>query len=73
MVRQLQRFRVGDIIRMPHYATCGGFRCWKVIAEILGGVKQEGTYQLQPLDVSDNETIQVPCLILESHPEITRI
>ena len=69
----MQRFRIGDVIRIPHYPTCGGFRCWKVMAETLGGVKQEGTYNLQCIDVHENETIQVPCIILETHPGIQRI
>jgi hypothetical protein len=71
--REIQRFTVGDVIRMPHYPTCGGFRCWKVIGEHLGGVKQEGTYELLPLDVVGNEAVHVPCLMLETHPEIVRV
>jgi hypothetical protein len=70
--REAKTFVVGDTIRMPHYATAGGFRVWKVIGQYLGGTRQEGTYALQPLDVVDNQPIQVPCIILETHPGIER-
>lgn len=70
---EIQKFTVGDVIRMQHYPTCGGFRCWKIIGQYLGGVKQEGTYELFPLDVNGNEPIQVPCLMLETHPGIVRV
>lgn len=39
----------------------------------LGGEWQEGTYHLVPVDVHDNETIHVPCIILETHPSIERV
>ena len=68
-----QRYHVGDTIRMKHYSTAGGYRVWHVIGVYLGGLKQEGTYELRPLDVSDNKTIQVPCLMLETHPSIERV
>ena len=63
-------FRVGDTIRMPHYETIGGYRVWLVQGVHLGGLFQEGTYRLKCVDVHDNETIHVPCIILETHPEI---
>lgn len=62
-----KQYRVGDVIRLPHYETAGGFRVWQVVAVKLGGTKQEGTYELIPLDVHPNETIEVPCLMLETH------
>lgn len=71
--------KVGDTIRMPHYnkdvGFCGfcGFRVWSVQAVNLGGEFQESTYALAPVDVHENELIQVPCIILETHPEIERI
>ncbi len=65
-------FTVGDIIRIPNYDTCKGYRVWKVIGVYLGGLKQEGTYELFPLDVSENKTIQVPCIMLETHPLVKR-
>lgn len=68
-----QKFTVGDVIRMPNYKTAGGFRCWKVVGQHLGGEKQEGTYELYPLDVLCNENVQVPCLILETHPGVVRV
>lgn len=70
---EIKPFNCGDVLRMQHYPTCGGFRCWKVIGVHLGGIKQEGTYELLPLDVTGNERIQVPCLMLETHPAITRV
>jgi hypothetical protein len=70
---KMQQFTVGDVIRMEHYATCGGYRCWKIVGMHLGGEKQEGTYELEPLDVYGNELIHVPCLMLESHPGIYRV
>lgn len=66
-------FKVGDTIRMPHYETSGGFRVWQVQGVHLGGTFQEGTYRLMPVDVHDNEPIHVPCIILETHPEIERV
>ena len=68
-----QKFTVGDIIRMPNYGTVGGYRCWKIIGPYLGNVKQEGTYELYPLDVNCGENVQVPCIILETHPHIVRV
>ncbi len=70
---KIQQFMIGDVIRLPNYETCGGFRCWKIVGHHLGVVKQEGTYNLLCLDVSPNSEIQVPCLILESHPFVARI
>lgn len=67
------RFVVGDTIRMPHYETTGGFRVWKIIACILGGTYQEGTYTLRPLDVLENHQIEVPCIMMETHPKIERV
>lgn len=67
------RFTVGDTIRMPHYETAGGFRVWQVQGVHLGGERQEGTYHLFALDIHGNEEIQVPCIILETHPEIERV
>ena len=66
-------FKPGDTIRMPHYETAGGFRVWNVQGVHLGGEWQEGTYQLVPVDVHDNEPIHVPCIILETHPGIERV
>jgi len=63
-------FSVGDLLRMPHYATAGGFRVWVVEGVHLGGEKQEGTYHLRVVDMKDNAEIHVPCIILETHPEI---
>ena len=72
-VGKIEQYVVGDVIRMHHYPACGGFRCWKITAVHLGGVKQEGSYELLPLDVLVNETINVPCIILETHPGIVRV
>lgn len=68
-----QRYTVGDTIRMKHYPTAGGFRVWKVIGVHLGATFQEGTYALKPLDVSANEQIHVPCLMLETHGGVERV
>ncbi len=69
--RPHHKFSAGDTIRMPHYATAGGFRVWMIEAVYYGAENQEGTYHLKSLDInaSDRE-IQVPCIILETHPEI---
>ena len=64
---------VGDTIRMKHYPTAGGFRFWKVVGVHRGATKQEGTYALLPLDVSENKQINVPCVMLESHPGVERL
>lgn len=66
-------YTVGDVIRMKHYPTAGGFRVWKVIGVHIGGTRQEGTYALKPLDVTANEPINVPCLMLETHSGVERI
>lgn len=63
-------FDVGDTLRMPHYETAGGFRVWMVEGVHLGGEKQEGTYHLKTVDMKENSEIHVPCIILETHPEI---
>jgi len=68
-----QKFKVGDTIRMPHYPTTTGFRVWKIQACRLGGAGQEGTFELRPLDVSENRTIEVPVIMLESHQSIERV
>lgn len=68
--RLVRRFQVGDAIRIPHYPTTGGFRVWMVTAQKLGGTFQEGTYTLKTLDVHENAPIEVPCIMLETHPEI---
>jgi hypothetical protein len=73
--RLVRRFGVGDVVRMPHYELAGKERkrVWKITEESLGGNNQEGTYGMIPLDIADNEPIQVPCLILETHPEIEKV
>jgi len=68
-----KRLNCGDVIRMKHYPTRGGFRCWKVIGCHLGGTNQESTYALKPLDVLDNHEIHVPCLMLENHTGVERV
>ena len=64
---------VGDTIRVPHYSTAKGFRVWKVTGVHLGAEKQEGTYALKPLDVSENEPVHVPCLMLETNPAVEKV
>lgn len=64
---------VGDTIRLENYKTAGGFRVWKVVGVHLGATQQESTYALKPLDVSENETIHVPCLMLETHGGVERV
>lgn len=70
-----ESFSVGDIIRMPHYPTVGRgvYRVWQVVGVHLGGENQEGTYELRPLDILANGTIQVPCIMLEYHPLIEKV
>ncbi len=67
------KFQVGDALRMNNYPTAGGFRVWKVTGQHLGATHQESTYALKPLDVSENEPIHVPCLMLETHPGVERV
>lgn len=66
-------FKVGDVLRLPHYETSGGFRVWQVVGVHLGGTYQEGSYRLIPLDVHDNESLHVPCIMLETHPALERL
>lgn len=66
-------FKPGDTLRMPHYETSGGFRVWQVQGVHLGATYQESTYHLIPLEIHEHEKIHVPCIILETHPEIERL
>ena len=66
-------FSVGDTVRMPHYEATGGYRVWHVVGVHLGGTFQEGTYHLRCVDIHENEVIHVPCIILDTHPEIERL
>lgn len=66
-------YSVGDILRMPNYVTASGFRVWKIVGCHLGATGQEGTYELMPLELKGNKTINVPCIILETHREIERV
>lgn len=68
--RPTRMLRVGDTLSMPHYEMAGGFRVWTVKGVHLGGDKQEGTYHLKTVDMRENSEIHVPCIILETHPEI---
>lgn len=70
---EIRHFVPGDTIRMKHYATAGGYRVWKVDAVLLGGTYQEGTYRLKVLDLAENDTIFVPCIMLDLHPGIERV
>lgn len=63
-------YSVGDVIRHENYETAGGYRVWLVIGVFLGGEKQEGTYELRPLDVKENKPIQVPVVILDMSTSI---
>lgn len=73
--RLVRRYDVGDIIRLPHYPTVakGRRRVWQVRGVHLGAAGQESIYALKPLDVSENEPIHVPCLMLETHPEVEKL
>lgn len=68
-----QDFNVGDIIRIKHYPTASGFRVWQIIAFHLGGLGQESTYELKVLDMSENKTINIPCVLLESNIFVEKI
>ena len=68
-----QSFKVGDVIRLPRYKTSTGYRVWQIIGCYVGAEGQEGSYELYPLDMDCGENIQVPCIILESHPNIVRV
>ena len=68
-------YPVGSVIRMPHYSTMAKARrrVWKVMSHCLGGLEQEGYYELKPLDVADHGILRVPCLMLETHPSIEQV
>lgn len=68
-----KHFQVGDTLRMKNYPTAGGFRLWKVISHNLGGMHQEGSYGLKPLDQTENEPLNVPCVMLENMDFIERV
>jgi hypothetical protein len=70
-------FKTGDVIRLPQYGADGGnigrSRVYKVVGCYLGADYQEGTYELESLDLkAPDHVIQVPCVMLESHPTIER-
>lgn len=71
----MNAFTVGDVIRHPHYPTVGhgSYRVWKIIGVHLGATHQEGTYELEPLDIRPNHPIQVPCILLESIDRLERV
>ena len=66
------RFTVGTVLRIPHYNTMppGSFRTWKITGVHLGGTGQEGTFAMVPLDVTENEPIHVPCILIIKNPLI---
>lgn len=67
-------FDVGETIRMPHNIYPGRYRVWRVTGHYCGGVSQEGTYSLRPLDIRENDAeIHVPSIILRTHPCIERV
>jgi len=70
---EIRHFVPGDVVRMKHYPTTGGYRVWKVEAVLLGATYQESTYRMRPLDVAENDTIHVPCIMLDLHPCIERV
>lgn len=63
---QSDPLKVGDTIQMKHYPTTSGFRVWKIGGVHLGALGHEGTYRLNPLDVTENEAVRVPCIMLEA-------
>lgn len=61
----------GEVVRLPHYDTCPNqWRVYLVVGVHLGGLNQEGTYSLRCCEILENETIHVPCVMLETHPAI---
>lgn len=73
--RTFRRYDVTDTIRMPHYGTVGkgAYRVWNITGVHLGATHQESTYALVPVDIEANEPIHVPCLMLETHPEVEKV
>lgn len=62
---------VGEVVRLQHYPTMEGrFRVYMVVSVVLGGANQESTYELRTCDYLENETIHVPCIILDTHPGV---
>ena len=70
---EIRHFVPGDVVRMKHYPTTGGYRVRKVEAVLLGAAYQESTYRLRPLDVAEHDTIFVPCIMLDLHPLVERV
>ena len=59
---------IGDVLRIRHYETCPNqWRVYLVVGCCLGGEGQEGTYELRSCDLTENECIHVPCIMLETH------
>lgn len=74
--RRVQSFNVGDTLRMPNYDTAGGFRVWSVEGVHLGAEGIESVYRLKALDVKRNALANdtyVPCIMLETHPEVEKV
>jgi hypothetical protein len=71
---EYRRFSPGDVIRVPGYATAGGYRVWMVYGVHLGGEKQESTYELLPLDYHAGiHKCHVPCVLLEYDTRIEKV
>lgn len=68
-----QNFVVGDIVRIKHYPAVSGYRVWQIVAFHLGGLGQESTYELKVLDMTENKTINIPCVLLESNIFVEKI
>jgi hypothetical protein len=59
---------------MPHYGTMPGrYRLWLINSHHLGGTGEESSYELRSLDINDNIELHVPCIILQTHPDITKV
>lgn len=58
----------GSVIRIPQYDTAGGYRLYLVTATRLGATNEESVYEIYPLDVVDAKRMEVPCVLLDTHP-----
>ncbi len=63
-------YKVGTVIRLT---TDKFLRFWKIVGVHLGALGQESTYALRTLDMDENEEIQVPCSMMDNHPNVEAV
>ncbi len=70
------KYTVHDILRMR---TDDGFRVWRVTAVIIGGLRSESHYEIEPLERDlgsnvdgKNSRSLIPCAILDACEQVQK-